>query len=158
MSDVMPHGFLGTRADLFMDVVIVFLTLLPVLMLTAFRAARTGRLSMHRNMQAGTLAVVLVVVVLFELDIRLTGGKAAFLAQNPTRADLVAPILRFHVAIATLTFLAWLSLAVASWSRFRATLPGAFSHMHRRLGKAAFVGACLVSATGALVHALLFVA
>ncbi len=154
----MPHGFLGTRADLFMDVVIVFLTLLPILMLAAFRAARTGRLAVHRNLQAGTLALVLLVVVLFELDVRLSGGKAAFLAQNPGRADLVAPILRFHVAVATLTFVAWLALAVASWSRFRATLPGAFSRLHRRLGKAAFVGACVVSTTGALVYVLLFVA
>jgi len=153
----MPRGFFGTRADAFMDVVIVLLTLLPVLMLAAFRLARRGRVTFHRNMQCATLLLVLLVVVLFELDVRQSGGKAAFLAQNPPRASLVGAILRFHIGIATLTFFGWLALAALSWSRFRRSLPGAFSRLHKRLGKVTFVGVCILSSTGALIYLLVFV-
>jgi putative membrane protein len=153
----MPPGFIGTRADVFMDVVIVLLTLLPLLMLLAFRLARAGRVALHRNMQIATLFLVLLVVLLFELDVRLSGGKAAFLAQNPARASTVATILRIHIGIATITFLAWLALAALSWSRFGRSLPGAFSQLHKRLGKLTFVGVCLLSSTGALIYALVFV-
>ena len=139
-----------------MDTVIVLLTLLPMLMLLAFRFARKGRVSLHRNMQVATLLLVLLVVVLFEVDVRLSGGKAAFLAQNPNRATMVDSILRFHITIATLTLFAWLGLALVSWPRFRHSLPGAFTGLHKRLGKITFAGACLLSSTGALMYALVY--
>jgi putative membrane protein len=153
----MPRGFFGTRADLFMDVGILLLTLLPALMLWAFRLARNRRLSAHRNVQTATLAVVLIVLVLFEIDIRLRGGSAAFLAQYPERAAIVRGILRAHLVTAAATFLAWLELGVVSWIRFRRVLPGAFSLAHKRVGRFTFVGACLLSASGALMYALLYV-
>jgi uncharacterized membrane protein YozB (DUF420 family) len=140
-----------------MDTVIVLLTLLPLLMLVAFRFARRGRAALHRNMQVATLVMVLLVVVLFELDVRLSGGKAAFLAHNPARASTVESILRFHIAVATFTFLAWLGLAAVSWPRFRRSLPGTFTRIHRLLGKVTFAGACLLSSTGALMYALMYV-
>jgi putative membrane protein len=154
---MLPKGFFGARSDAFMDVAIVALTVLPVLMLIAFRAARRGHTRAHRNMQAATLALVLLIVVLFELDVRLSGGKAAFLARNADRARVIEPVLRAHIAVASATFFAWLSLGVASWSRFGQTLPGPFSRWHRRLGLMTFAGACLLSLSGALIYALAFV-
>lgn len=140
-----------------MDAGILLLTLLPILMLVAFKLARRRRHAAHRNLQTGTLAIVLVILVLFEVDIRLRGGSAAFLAQYPERATIVRAILRVHIAMATLTFVAWLGLGLVSWSRFSRGLPGTFSRTHKRLGKATFVGACFLSASGALMYALLFV-
>lgn len=153
----MPSGIFATRADLFMDVAISFLTALPALMGLALRFARTRRYRAHRNTQAATLLVVLVVVVLLELDIRLSGGTAAFLAHAPGRLELVRPLLFVHVAAATLTAIAWLILAVISWRRFRITLPGTFSRLHRRIGWTTFAGACFLSSSGAALYALCFV-
>ncbi len=153
----MPPGFFGTRADLFMDVAIVVLTLLPCAMLTAFSFARRRRYVAHRNTQVATLALVLTILVLFELDIRWKGGSAVFLAQAPARATLVRTLLRAHIAVATLTFIGWLGLAYASWSRLGRSLPGSFSARHRRLGLFTFVGACALSSSGAAIYALVYV-
>jgi hypothetical protein len=157
MTAMMHRGLFGTRADAFMDVVIVVLTLLPLEMMAAFRLAKARHHVAHRNMQVAALVAVLSAVVLFEADIRISGGKAAYLAQNPARAALVAPLLQAHIAIATATFFTWLGLAVLSWPRLGTSLPGRFSRLHALLGRAAFVGACLMSSTGAVMYALVFV-
>jgi uncharacterized membrane protein YozB (DUF420 family) len=153
----MPRGVFGTRADLFMDASIVFLTLLPVLIWRALRFAREKRYVAHRNMQIATLAVVLAVLVLFELDVRLTGGPAQFLAQAPERASFVRALMRLHIAVASLTFIAWFALALVSWKRLGNVLPGSFTRLHRRLGWTIFVGACFLSSSGALTYALVYV-
>jgi putative membrane protein len=153
----MPRGFFGTRADLFMDVTIVLLTALPFVMLAAFRLARHRRLTAHRTLQIALLATVLVVLVLFELDIRLSGGTQAFVAQSRL-GPIALPLLRIHVAIATITFLSWLALILASLKRFRRVLPGPFTPRHRMWGKLTFVGVCLLSSTGAALYACVYLA
>ena len=153
----MARGFFGTRADLFMDLAIVFLTLLPCLMVLAFRFARAKRYRAHRNTQVLTLALVLSILLLFELDIRLKGGSAALLARIPERAQFVHALLRAHIAVATLTFIAWLGLACVSWPRLGRVLPGSFSARHRRLGLVTFIGACALSSSGAAIYVLLYV-
>ena len=152
----MPHGIFGTRADLLMDAGITLLTSMPLLMLWAFRLARRRRFVAHRNLQSATLAIVLVVLVVFEIDLRRRGGSA-FIDQFPERAAIIRVILEGHIAVATATFFAWFALGVISWTRFTKSLPGTFSRLHKRLGKATFVGACLLSASGAAVYALLYV-
>lgn len=153
----MPAGVFGTRADLFMDVSIVLLTLLPLSLWAAIRLARARRYRAHRNLQVITLFAVLLVLALFELDIRMSGGTAALLARVPERAALVRPLMFAHIAVASLTFLAWLALALVSWRRFGAHLPGSFIRLHRRLGWLIFVGACFLSSSGALSYVLLYV-
>jgi uncharacterized membrane protein YozB (DUF420 family) len=151
----MPRGIFGTRADLFMDLAIVLLTALPFAMLGALRFARSGRVYAHRAMQTGLLVAVLVVLALFETDIRLAGGTRSYIAQSRMGAAIL-PLLRVHVAIALLTFVSWLALIVASWPRMRVTLPGAFSARHRAWGKVTFGGVCLMSATGAALYACVY--
>ena len=46
-------GFLGTRADVFMDLAIAFFVAAPFLMTYAIRLAARGRYRAHRNLQAG---------------------------------------------------------------------------------------------------------
>jgi uncharacterized membrane protein YozB (DUF420 family) len=151
----MPRGIFGTRADAFMDVTIVLLTVLPFAMLFAFRLARRRRVATHRSLQIGLLLAVLTALVLFELDIRMSGGTTAFVAQSRFGA-LVMPLLRFHIAIATVTFLSWLSLILASIKRYERVLPGAFSARHRAWGKLTFVGVCLLSSSGAALYACVY--
>lgn len=74
----LPAGFLGTRGDLLMDAVVVAIVLTPFLFLWAVRLVRRGEFARHRNWQTALLGVLLAAVVLFEVDIRLSGGTAAF--------------------------------------------------------------------------------
>ena len=51
----MPRGFLGTRGDLLMDVVVVAIVLTPLLFLWAVSLARRGQYTRHRNIQTALL-------------------------------------------------------------------------------------------------------
>jgi uncharacterized membrane protein YozB (DUF420 family) len=154
---MLPPGFLGTRANLLMDVAILLFTALPFVILTAITQARHARLTFHRNLQVGTLITVTVALLLFETDIRLQGGTRVFLANSTLPPSLVGGFLLLHVAIAAATFGSWLVLVLSSWRRFRQQLPGSFSDRHARWGRRTLTGICLTSGTGCGVYLLVFV-
>ena len=155
---MLPKGFLGTRADCYMDIAIILFTTLPFFILIALQLARHRKFISHRNMQIATLALVLIALGIFELDIRLTGGINAFLAHSSMPMSFTRRFLDFHIVIASVTALVWIGLAVTSWTRFTKVLPGRFSSRHIWWGKATFVCICLTSGTGAAVYLMTFVA
>ncbi len=153
---MLPSGFFGTRADILMDVAIILFVALPFVMSAAIRLVRRGEHIKHRNLQAVTLALIATSLLLFEADIRLSGGTQALLAQSGLAPNVAGGFLLFHVLIAVGTFVSWLSLARLSWKRFHASLPGGFTAQHTIWGKLTFVGVCLTSATGCGVYFILF--
>ena len=155
---MLPKGFLGTRADFYMDISIILFTSLPFFILIALRLARRQKFTSHRNMQVATLILVLIALGFFELDIRLTGGINAFLAHSSIPMSFSRRFLDFHIVIAAVTALAWIGLVVTSWPRFSKSLPGRFTPRHVWWGKATLVCICLTSGTGAAVYVMTFVA
>lgn len=147
-----PPGFFGTRADVLMDLVLVVFIVLPGLMHWAVRLVRKGRHRSHRNFQVVSVVAILAAVVLFEVDVRVSGGSATLLGPSPLwQSGFLKPFLIVHVLIAVTTFLAWLILDIRSWRRFGGgsfELPGGFSPTHRRWGKSIVVGVWLTSLTG----------
>ena len=83
---MLPNGFLGTRADLLMDIVIVSLAIiLPVLWFSWTRVRRRAY-AVHKRTQL-TLGITLAVVVsLFEADLRMAGASSS----SPKRAPFMA--------------------------------------------------------------------
>ncbi len=143
-----------------MDLVVTIFVVLPFLEIYTIRLAQKARWRQHRNLQAICLSSVLIVTLLFELDIRLSGGTAAFMGQSPLSGTLFLRLFLIgHVLIAVSTFLSWLVLSVRSWRRFgaSATLPGDYSPAHRRWGKRTFFGLCLTSITGISLYIFGFV-
>lgn len=155
---MLPKGFLGTRADFYMDMSIVLFASLPFLILVALRLARRRKFVSHRNMQVATLTLVLIALGFFELDIRLSGGASALLAHSSIPMSFTRRFLDVHIMIASVTALAWIGLVVTSWARFTRSLPGRFAPRHVWWGKATFVCICLTSGTGAAVYLITFVA
>ena len=148
-------GFLGTRADVFMDAAIVFFVVAPFLMAYALRLAARRRHREHRNLQAGLLAAAIVAVLMLEISIRFGTAGEAYAASSMYGMPMIA-LFVVHLAVAIPTFVIWCSLAVLSWRRFSRTLPGPFGRTHRRWGKFAFVGLCLSSATGTGLYVMGF--
>ena len=140
-------GFLGTRADILIDLAIVFFVLAPFLMVYALRLAAQRRHREHRNLQAGLLLAAIVAVLMLEISLRFGSAGDAFAASSLYGPPMTA-LFVVHLAIAIPTFILWCWLAALSWRRFSHTLPGPFGRTHRRWGKLAFVGLCLSSATG----------
>lgn len=155
----MPGGFLGTRGDLLMDVVVVAIVLTPFLFLWAVRLARRGQYARHRNLQTALLGTLLAAVVLFELDIRLSGGTQAFLAGSPDLGSpLLSWLLRVHVLIAALSFGLWCFLVVQAWRARMDLHPALFTAAHRRRGYWVFAGTVFTAASGVWLYWLGFVA
>ncbi|MGZ3655925.1 MAG: DUF420 domain-containing protein [Bdellovibrionota bacterium] len=145
----LPSGFLGTRANILMDFVVIGIVVTPLLMLFAFRLAREKRFVAHRNLHALLITLLLSIVAAFELDIRLSGGSKAFLRGSPfADSSFLHWFLIFHVSIAVCSFIGWIWLEKKSWNSFLKALPGEFSSSHVRLGKCVFNGVVATAVTG----------
>ncbi len=148
-------GFLGTRADAFIDAAIVFFVLAPFLMVYALRLAAQRRHREHRNLQASLLAAATVAVLMLEISIRFGSAGEAYRASSLYGPSMIA-LFVVHLAVAIPTFVIWCWLGVVSWRRFSRTLPGPFGRKHRLWGKLAFLGLCLSSATGTGLYVMGF--
>ncbi len=154
----LPRGFLGTRADVLMDVAIIVFTALPFILGMGIRLARSRRFAAHRGLQTNAAILILVLLTLFEVDIRISGGSRAFIAQSALSAGFIRGFLLCHVAVALATFACWATLLLRSRKHFGKSLPGSFSNTHRAWGWTTFVGVCLLSSSGAALYVMLFVA
>ena len=142
-----PQGFLGTRADLLMDLVSTALVAVVPIVLWNWRLARTGRWAQHKRMQIGLAVLLGLVVAVFEYNLRLQGGifeatQASAYAGTPTLNFWIW----FHTFFAITTLFVWAGLIVGSLRRFPSPpQPGAFSATHRRWGR---IGMIWMLATG----------
>ncbi len=155
----MPPGFLGTDADILMDVVVCSLAVVLPLLLLSWRWVRARRYVRHRNMMVGLGSTLAVVVTLFEIDVRLAGG-AFGLAKNSSLAGttLMSASIWVHLAIAAFTAILWLCLILLSLRRFpKPPQPTeGFSAKHRFWGRIAMVAMTLTGLTGIELYVVLF--
>src|SRR4051812_3619677 len=102
-------GFLGTRAPLMIDVVCVaMLAVVLVLAWSVYQVKIRRRFRIHKWTQITLGVVLLVVVVLFEIDIRLHGWEeraAAKIGGHPDSTVLSA--LYVHLIFAVSTVILW---------------------------------------------------
>lgn len=150
----LPRGFLGTRADLLLDLVIVSLVVVVPVLAFSWIKVRQGRYALHKGLQLTLLAVLAVAVGAFEANMRRLGG-----IFEATRASAWAGTttldfwIWFHTALAIATTLVWIVLATASVRRFPAPpAPNAFSVRHRRWGRTAMVLMALTGLTSLPVY------
>ncbi len=153
-----PQGFLGTRADILTDLITVGYGLIPLILYLSSLRARRGEYRLHRNVQCICLAALTVILVLFEVNIRMRGGSdALYVASSFAETPILRITLLVHLAIAVSTYLGWLGLTVASWRRFELTLPGSFGSLHRTLGRWIIAGNIATAITGAWLYIVGFV-
>lgn len=154
-----PPGFLGTRADVLMDVIFLATLSTPLVLLYAVRLAKQRRLKAHRALQTTLLAVLLLAVALFETEIRLSGGSGSLMKGSPyAGTGLLRGVLLAHVLANVVTFLVWAVLVVRSWKRFNRDLPGGFTDAHRRAGRFVFAGTVFGAVSAVVMYALGFAA
>lgn len=148
-----------SRADVVVDFTLLVNLLAPVVALASFRLARTHRRDVHRNVQLSLLTVCVLAVIALEVRIRMAGGSGGLVAGAPSEWMTVARVtLAVHIALAVITYVAWIWLAFASARRYGASLPGAFSRTHKRAGRWVFVGLCFNAVSASVVYVLAFVA
>ena len=132
-----PQGFLGTRADLLMDVVIVALVAVVPIVGYNWRLARGGNFQRHKTLQIALAVLLGAVVGLFEYNLRLQGGIfVATAASSYAGTTTLNFWIYLHTFFAITTILVWVVLIIASLRRFpKPPAPNAFSRTHRHWGR-----------------------
>jgi putative membrane protein len=138
---MLPAGFLGTRGDILMDIVIISLIAVVPIVLYSWTLARTQQWQTHKLVQITTGIVLGIVVVIFETDLRLLGGifEATKTSSYAGTLTLNAWIW-IHIALAISTTLTWAALLITSVRKFpKPPAPNSFSASHRFWGRLAMI-------------------
>ena len=144
---MLPAGFLGTRGDILMDIVVLsFVVILPVLLIS-WCSARRGEYTRHRTLQVSLALVLAVVVALFELDLKLSGGIFTLTSQSRySGTTLLNSLIYGHMLVAIASTLVWVPLVIVSLRKFgNPPVSNAFGPRHRFWGR---VGMILMMASG----------
>lgn len=148
------EGFLGTRALWFMDLVTVWFALLPLLMGLAVFLAAKKRYRFHARAQGLLFGVTMVMVIVFEIGVRVSGGFVAYSEHSSVPFLPLTTLLLVHILIALFAVALWAWLLIDSFRCFQKE--AAVSPKHRRYGKVVYAGMTVTSFLGVLIYVLLF--
>ena len=152
------YGFLGSRASIGMDVVVVGLfALLPVLAVS-IALVRQGRYRLHKALQIFIMTALLAAIVVFEVDIRLISDWRVRAAASPFWPVGVGVSLGVHLifAVSSLALLLW--VFIEALLRFpRPPVPDSHSPRHRGLARWAAADLVATALTGGVFYWLAFV-
>lgn len=148
-------GFLGTRALLFMDVVTIWFAMLPVLLAGAIALVHLGHHAWHIRMQVTLFVMTVLMVLLFEVGVRVTGGFVEYVQHSSVDPFWMTVLLVVHVIVAVASVILWVWLLYSARKAF--SNQGRVGTIHKRYGKILFGGLSLTSLMGVLIYLLLFV-
>jgi len=155
-------GFLGTRASLGMDVVLVgLLALLPILAWSIHLVRHRRNYVLHKRLQLLIAAILLAAIVVFEVDIRLVSDwrLRAAAGGNPWWPTGVLAALGIHLIFAVSSLALWVWVLWEALTLFpRPPAPGTHGPRHRTLARLAACDLVLTAVTGSVFYWLAFVA
>ena len=133
------------------------LTLVPCLTLSLV-FAKTRRYLVHKNLQMTLSVGLLLIIVTFELEVRMRGWTQ-WAKASPYYEGILFPFLYSHVAIAILTTILWIVTISKAVKRFPVPpRPGVHSMEHKRLARIAAIAMFLTATTGWAFFWMAFVA
>ncbi len=146
-----PPGFLGTRADVLIDIVTLsFIIVLPILIVSWQLARNKNDYASHRKIQLALGLTLAIVVAVFEYDLSASGGIFELTKGGIYEGTvLLNGTIYIHTLFAVLASFIWVGLILASLIKFaNPPKPNAFSSKHRfwgRAGMVTMIGAGLTS-------------
>lgn len=151
----MYHGFLGTSASIMLDVVVVSLAaVVPTLLYSIYLAKWKKNYVLHRKVQLALGVVLGVVVLLFEVDMRLQGGFWV-MAKDSIHADsaFLKYLLYVHLCFSVSTVFIWIFTYVTALRSFpNPPVPSKFSPRHRLLARISVADMVGTVVTGLMVY------
>ncbi len=145
-------GFLGTRGDLIVDIVMVASAALPFLLFIAIRFAKKERYDLHKWSQIILFTVVNLLVIALEMDIRFGGLDKVIEQSRYYGSNTLATIFVIHLFFAVSSTLLWLWLIIISVRRY----PVHFRFPHKKYGLIVFADVIMTTITGWILYALAF--
>jgi putative membrane protein len=138
---MLPAGFLGTRGDILMDLVVLsFFLILPALVFS-WRRVRQHQYALHRKTQLILGITLGITVLLFEVDLKVSGGIFELTRDSAYAGTTLLNLLIYsHTLVAIVTTFIWILLIIFSLKRFdNPPTPNAFSGKHRFWGRTGMI-------------------
>ena len=154
------NGFLGTRATLMLDVIcLAMIAVVAVLGWSIHQVRRYQRYHLHKRVQLTLAAILLVLLTVFEVDVRLHGWQERAAGQIGGQASSAVLItLSIHLFFALTTVGLWITLIVLALRRFPSPpVPGQHSGFHRRWARLGAWDMVLTAVSGWVFYVMAFV-
>ena len=148
-------GFLGTKALMYMDIITIYFALLPLLLACAVYMAVKKRYKLHYKMQVSIFVITLIVVAIFEVGVRISGGFSAFMEQSNANYSYMLIFLVIHVLVAVLSVVLYSTLIYSSIQQYIFKQEPLASN-HKKMGQVVFFGMSITSIMGILIYYFLF--
>lgn len=159
----MIGGFLPTARPstiMFDVVVLAMFAVLPILSWSIYLVRYRRSYELHKRVQVTLGLVLLVVVVLFEMDIRMDSGWWQRAQSSPYYAGgVLRPWLGIHLCFSISTTVLWAVTIVEALRKFSdPAAPGPYSRRHKLLARLAAIGMYCTALTGWAFYWMAFVA
>ena len=157
------NGMLGTRGSLMLDLVAMGMILIvPVMAASIYLVRSKKQYAVHKRIQTSTAFVLLLVLIAFEVEMRVSGWRdratASPLSREGLWNDPVEWSLLVHLVCAVPTLLLWVFVVFRAMRGFPLPpLPSAHSAEHRLWGRWAALGMTLTAITGFVFYYMAFV-
>ena len=152
---VFEKGFLGTTAPFYLDITTVYFATLPFLLAISIYFAIKKEFEKHFFSQAIILGITLVIVVIFEICIRVSGCFLEYSKYSNISFDFMLVFLTIHILIAIAAVGGWLFLFISSYKDYK---NNSFNGgKHKKIGKAIFLALTISSIMGVFIYLFLFV-
>lgn len=151
-------GFLGTRAPLFMDVVTLFFMVVPFLVAYSVYMAIKRRYRAHFILQLFTFAMSMIMVVVFEIGVRIEGGFNAYMQESTLSYSAVLIYLIVHILFALLTVVAWGITIYSSLKAYREEgYQATYFKKHKKRARWVFLAIVINAILGTMMYPILFI-
>jgi len=151
-------GFLETRALLYMDIMILFLSILPLFFALSIFFAMRGYYRVHKATQIALFLVSIAMLGFFAYIVHYQHGFDTLLLKSSIAPNQATLFLVVHIIIALTTVILWFfTLMYGIEDSKRRALPGVYSQSHKRSGRRVFLGIFLTSLSSIALYWLFFV-
>ena len=112
-------GFLGTKAAMYMDIVTIYFGLVPFMLMFSIIQAIKKKYQSHYKMQLFTFILTILMVIIFEVGVRLDGGLNAFMKTSTVDYNFMAILMVIHIIIAVVTVVLWSIILYGAIKKFK---------------------------------------
>lgn len=153
-------GFLGTRASIMLDIVVLAMVLvLPVMGWSVWLVRSRRRYLLHKRVQLILAGVLLVAVLAFEVDMRFVSGWKDRAEPSRYWPAGVWTSLIIHILFSASTAFVWIYVVVSALRNMpQPPGPSAYSPWHKAWAWIAAVDMTLTTVTGWIFYWVAFVA
>lgn len=148
-------GFLGTKALMYMDIVTLYFAILPFLLGFSIYQAIRGNIKLHFQSQFIILAITIIMVLIFEIGVRLSGGFMEYAKHSSLSFVFLLIFLLIHIFIALMAVGGWIYLIISTYKSYQNGILEN-SEKHRKMGKWIFSALTVTSIMGCSIYLFLF--